>query len=183
MQSLGKYAPYALAMLRIVTALLFIEHGTAKLFGFPAMSGPGSAGGSLPPILLLAAILEVLGGLAILFGFFTRPVAFILSGLMAVAYWMAHVPKGGFFPLTNGGDAAVLAKELVPFLAGHGRRREHAQRDRLLRLAVARCEHDADRVFCCLTLDGESPAEDLPGRERWLRSASFRDGCGHDEGA
>jgi putative oxidoreductase len=108
MQSLGKYAPQALAVLRIVTALLFIEHGTAKLFGFPAMAGPGSAGGSLPPILLLAAILEVFGGLAILVGFFTRPFAFILSGLMAVAYWMAHVPKGGFFPLTNGGDAAVL---------------------------------------------------------------------------
>jgi len=108
MQSLSKYAPQALAVLRIVTALLFIEHGTAKLFGFPAMAGPGSAGGSLPPILLLAAILEVFGGLAILVGFFTRPVAFILSGLMAVAYWMAHVPKGGFFPLTNGGDAAVL---------------------------------------------------------------------------
>jgi putative oxidoreductase len=108
MQSLSKYAHYALAVLRIVTALLFIEHGTAKLFGFPAMAGPGSAGGSLPPILLLAAILEVFGGLAILVGFFTRPIAFILSGLMAVAYWMAHVPKGGFFPLTNGGDAAVL---------------------------------------------------------------------------
>ena len=108
MQSLGKYAPQALAILRIVTALLFIEHGTAKLFGFPAMAGPGSAGGSLPPIILLAALLEVFGGLAILVGFFTRPVAFILSGMMAVAYWMAHVPKGGFFPLSNGGDAAVL---------------------------------------------------------------------------
>src|SRR4029079_18701340 len=108
MQSLGKYAPQALAILRIVTALLFIEHGTAKLFGFPAMAGPGWAGGSLPPIILLAAVLEVFGGLAILVGFFTRPVAFILSGMMAVAYCMAHVPKGGFFPLSNGGDAAVL---------------------------------------------------------------------------
>lgn len=108
MQSLSKYAPYALAVLRIVTALLFIEHGTAKLLGFPAMAGPGSVRVSLPPIILLAAVLEVFGGLAILVGFFTRPIAFILSGLMAVAYWMAHVPKGGFFPLTNGGDAAIL---------------------------------------------------------------------------
>ena len=108
MQFLDKYAPYALAVLRVVTALLFIEHGTSKLFGFPAMPGAGSAGGSLPPLILVAALLEVFGGLAILVGFFTRPVAFILSGLMAVAYWMAHVPKGGFFPLTNGGDAAVL---------------------------------------------------------------------------
>ena len=107
MQFLDKYAPYALAVLRVVTALLFIEHGTSKLFGFPAMPGAGSAGGSLPPLILVAALLEVFGGLAILVGFFTRPVAFILSGLMAVAYW-AHVPKGGFFPLTNGGDAAVL---------------------------------------------------------------------------
>ena len=108
MQFLDKYAPYALAVLRVVTALLFIEHGTSKLFGFPAMPGAGSAGGSLPFLILIAALLEVFGGLAILVGFFTRPVAFILSGLMAVAYWMAHVPKGGFFPLTNGGDAAVL---------------------------------------------------------------------------
>ena len=108
MQFLDKYAPYALAVLRVVTALLFIEHGTSKLFGVPAMPGAGSAGGSLPPLILVAALLEVFGGLAILVGFFTRPVAFILSGLMAVAYWMAHVPKGGFFPLTNGGDAAVM---------------------------------------------------------------------------
>ena len=108
MQSLSKYEPYALAVLRIVTALLFIEHGTAKLLGFPAMPGAGSAGGSLPPLILIAAILEVFGGLVILVGIFTRPVAFILSGQMAVAYWMAHVPKGGFFPLTNGGDGAVL---------------------------------------------------------------------------
>ena len=108
MQSLGKYAPYALAVLRIVTALLFIEHGTAKLLGFPAMPGTDHSGGSLPPMILIAALLEIFGGLAILVGFFTRPVAFILSGMMAVAYWMAHVPKGGFFPLSNGGDAAVL---------------------------------------------------------------------------
>ena len=98
MQSLSKYAPYALAVLRIVTALLFIEHGTAKLFGFPAMPGSGHAGG-LSPLMLIGALLEVFGGLAILVGFFTRPVAFILSGEMAVAYWAMHVPMGGFFPL------------------------------------------------------------------------------------
>ena len=107
MQSLSKYAPYALAVLRIVTALLFIEHGTAKLFGFPAMPGSGHAGG-LSPLMLIGALLEVFGDLAILVGFFTRPVAFILSGEMAVAYWAMHVPMGGFFPLSNGGDAAIL---------------------------------------------------------------------------
>jgi len=107
--ALSKYAPHALAVLRIVTALLFIEHGTAKLFGFPAMQMAGDApAGGLPPLMLIGGILEVFGGLAILVGFLTRPVAFILAGEMAVAYWMMHVPSGGFFPLTNGGDSAVL---------------------------------------------------------------------------
>ena len=109
MDTLSKYAPHALAVLRIVTALLFIEHGTAKLFGFPVMpGGPGDHAGGLPPLMLIGGILEVFGGLAILVGFLTRPVAFILAGEMAVAYWMMHVPSGGFFPLTNGGDSAVL---------------------------------------------------------------------------
>ena len=81
-------------MLRIVTALLFIEHGTAKLFGFPAAMG-GAAGEGLPPLMLIGGILEAFGGLAILVGFLTRPVAFILAGEMAVAYWMMHVPGGG----------------------------------------------------------------------------------------
>jgi putative oxidoreductase len=107
LHALSKYAPYALAVLRIVTALLFIEHGTAKLFGFPAMPGPSHAG-ALSPLMLIGGLLEVFGGLAILAGFFTRPVAFILSGEMAVAYWAMHVPMGGFFPLSNGGDAAIL---------------------------------------------------------------------------
>ncbi|MGZ8416219.1 MAG: DoxX family protein [Methyloceanibacter sp.] len=109
MNALSKYAPHALAVLRIVTALLFIEHGTAKLFGFPAMQMAGDApAGGLPPLMLIGGILEVFGGLAILVGFLTRPVAFILAGEMAVAYRMMHVPSGGFFPLTNGGDSAVL---------------------------------------------------------------------------
>jgi putative oxidoreductase len=103
MDSLNKSAPHALALLRIVTALLFIEHGTAKLIGFPIAMGTGS----LPPLMLLAGILEVFGGLAILLGFFTRAVAFVLSGEMAVAYWMAHAPNG-VYPLVNKGDAAIL---------------------------------------------------------------------------
>jgi putative oxidoreductase len=107
MQFLSKYAPHALALLRIVTALLFIEHGTAKLLGVPVMPGPGHAGG-LSPLMLIGGLLEVFGGLAVLAGFLTRPVAFILSGEMAVAYWAMHVPIGGFFPLANGGDAAIL---------------------------------------------------------------------------
>ena len=99
---LSAYAPQALAVLRIVTALLFIEHGTQKLFGFPV-----PADGPAEGLMLLAGILEVVGGLLVLVGFFTRPVAFILCGMMAVAYWMVHAPMG-FWPVANFGDAVVL---------------------------------------------------------------------------
>jgi putative oxidoreductase len=106
LSTLDKYAPQALAILRIVTALLFIEHGTAKLFGFPSAMG-ASADGSLPPLMLIGGALEAFGGLAILVGFLTRPIAFLLSGQMAVAYWMFHAPKD-FYPMLNGGDGAIL---------------------------------------------------------------------------
>jgi putative oxidoreductase len=102
--SLDRYSPYALAILRIVTALIFLEHGTQKLFGFPPLEG------ALPALLSLrgiGAILEFAGGTLILLGLFTRPVAFVLSGEMAVAYWMFHAPRG-IFPALNGGDAAIL---------------------------------------------------------------------------
>ena len=101
---LDRYSPYMLAVLRIVTALIFIEHGTQKLFGFPPSPNP-------PPPLFslfgLAGVLEILGGLLVLLGLYTRPVAFILAGQMAVAYFMGHLPEG-FFPVNNGGDAAIL---------------------------------------------------------------------------
>lgn len=92
-----------LAVLRIVTALLFLTHGTAKLFGFPdvRISAP------LFSILGLAAILEIAGGILLVIGLFTRPVAFILAGEMAVAYFTAHA-RHGFFPLVNHGESAVL---------------------------------------------------------------------------
>lgn len=102
---LDRYTPYALAVLRIVTAVIFLEHGTQKLFGFPA-----SPGYEQPPILSLlgiGAVMELFGGLLLLVGFFTRPVAFLLSGEMAVAYWMFHAPQNPF-PALNGGDAAIL---------------------------------------------------------------------------
>lgn len=101
--NLSRFRPYALAALRIIAALLFIEHGTQKLFGFPASQMQGS----LPTMLLVAALLELVGGILVLIGLFTRPVAFILSGQMAVAYFMAHAPSS-FFPALNGGDAAIL---------------------------------------------------------------------------
>lgn len=103
--SLSRFAPQALGLLRIVTALIFIAHGTQKLLGFPA-----PAGFTLPPLFSLfwfGAILEAVGGLAILFGFLTRPVAFVLAGEMAYAYWMFHAPRS-FFPNLNNGDAAIL---------------------------------------------------------------------------
>ncbi|HEV2512516.1 DoxX family protein [Bosea sp. (in: a-proteobacteria)] len=106
LNSLNRFAPYALGLLRIATALIFIAHGTQKLFGFPIM--PPS--GSLPPVFSLywfAGVLELVGGLLILVGFQTRIVAFILSGQMAFAYWMGHAPKS-FYPVANGGDAAIL---------------------------------------------------------------------------
>ncbi len=102
-ERLGVYRPQALAVLRIMAALLFIEHGTMKLFGFPAPMG----GDSLPPMLLIAALLEVVGGALLVIGLFTRPVAFILSGQMAVAYFMAHASKG-VWPALNGGEPAIL---------------------------------------------------------------------------
>jgi putative oxidoreductase len=104
-ETLNRYSPYALAVLRIVTALLFIEHGTQKLLGWPAPTQ-----GDLPPafsLLWVGAILELIGGVLILLGLFTRPVAFVLAGEMAVAYWIGHAPRS-FFPAVNGGDAAVL---------------------------------------------------------------------------
>ena len=103
-ESLARYQPAALAALRIITALLFIEHGTQKLFDFPAS---GHAGGTLGGLFLIAALLESIGGLLVLVGLFTRPVAFLLSGEMAIAYFMAHFPKS-LFPIQNGGEAAVL---------------------------------------------------------------------------
>jgi putative oxidoreductase len=107
-EALSKYQPQALAVLRVVVALCFIAHGTQKLFGFPA-SQMGSP--DLLSLMGLAGVLEVVGGLAILLGFFTRPVAFVLAGEMAFAFWFMHVPvmgQGNIIPVANGGDAAVL---------------------------------------------------------------------------
>ncbi len=102
--SLSHFSPYALAALRIMTALLFIGHGLQKLFGFPA---PMPMEIDLFSLMGVAAVLETFGGALILIGLFTRPVAFVLSGFMAAAYFMAHAPQG-FYPVLNGGDAAIL---------------------------------------------------------------------------
>jgi putative oxidoreductase len=110
------WAPRLLGILRIVTAILFIEHGTQKLFGIPT---PQYGMPEAFTLLWFAAVLEVFGGLLILVGLFTRPVAFILSGQMAVAYWMAHAPKSPF-PALNGGDAAILFCFIFLYLVAAG---------------------------------------------------------------
>lgn len=103
--TLDRYTPFALAALRIATALIFMAHGTQKLFGFPAPPQSGlPAFGSL---FWVGGVLELVGGLLILLGLFTRPVAFVLAGEMAVAYWMFHFPRSPY-PLLNGGDASIL---------------------------------------------------------------------------
>ncbi len=97
------WAPRVLSLLRIIAALIFLEHGTQKIFGFPPST-------MHPPILSLpgiAGLLELFGGFLLLIGLFSRPVAFLLSGEMAVGYFIAHAPKS-FFPALNGGDAAIL---------------------------------------------------------------------------
>ncbi len=171
--ALTRYAPWMLGILRIVTALVYLEHGTQKLFHFPPMArfgggGPGGGPGgraaagavrqgadavssavssavdtassalssaadtvsslasSLPPpssapaappegmpasmqsIFLIGGLIEVIGGAALVLGLFTRPIAFIVAGECAVIYWWMHVPRGGFFPVSNGGEGAVL---------------------------------------------------------------------------
>jgi putative oxidoreductase len=100
-----RWAPRVLSLLRIVAALLFIEHGTQKLVGFPA--APASGFPEMLSLLWWQAIIEIVGGVLLLVGLFTRLTALILAGDMAFAYWIVHAPKG-FFPALNGGDAAVL---------------------------------------------------------------------------
>ncbi|MER9136285.1 DoxX family protein [Mesorhizobium sp. M0830] len=99
---LARYQPQALGVLRIVTALQFIEHGSQKLFNFPV----GEHAEALTGLTLTAGILEFAGGILLALGLLTRPVAFLLAGEMAIAYFMAHMPRD-FFPVNNGGDSAI----------------------------------------------------------------------------
>ena len=99
--NLEKGRPYILSVLRIVVALLFLEHGLQKYFGFP------SAGPAMTPLLYVQGAIEIVGGILLLLGAYTRVVALVLAGDMAVAYFMVHFPRS-FFPSANAGDAAVL---------------------------------------------------------------------------
>jgi putative oxidoreductase len=112
----GRYAPQALSLLRIVAALLFVLHGTSKLVNFPPFPMDLPAPGSM---LWIGAIIELVGGLLVLIGLFTRPAAFILSGEMAVAYWMFHAPRSTF-PSVNQGEAAILFCFIFLMIAAAG---------------------------------------------------------------
>lgn len=104
MSALKSFQPVVLSVLRIVAAYLFLLHGTAKFFSFPM-----SMGGAPEGLMLVAGILEIVGGILLILGLFTRPAAFVLSGQMAVAYFMAHASSGNvLFPLANYGESAVL---------------------------------------------------------------------------
>lgn len=108
------WAPQVLSIVRIVTALIFLEHGTVKLFGWP---GPGPA--SLSTMYLAAALIELVGGALLAAGLFTRLVAFICSGEMAFAYFIGHAPQN-FFPILNRGDAAILYCFIFLYMAFAG---------------------------------------------------------------
>lgn len=111
------WAPRLLSVLRLMSGLLLLQHGTAKVLGFPP--------GATPPNFTLnsmggyAGIIELVCGVLLVIGLFTRPAAFVVSGLMAVAYFMAHAPQG-FFPILNKGDLAVLYCFVFLYLAAAG---------------------------------------------------------------
>jgi putative oxidoreductase len=112
---LGKYSPYFYALLRIVAGLLFALHGSQKLFGFP---------GDKPTVELfsrmgLAGVIELVGGLLIAIGLFASVAAFLASGQMAVAYFMAHAPQG-LWPIMNGGELSILYCFLFLYIASQG---------------------------------------------------------------
>lgn len=102
--TLTRLAPHILSLLRIMAALLLLQHGTTKVLGFPATQMSGISLTALPGI---AGIIELVGGALLLIGLFSRPVAFILSGMTAVAYFLVHAPQS-FFPILNGGELAAL---------------------------------------------------------------------------
>ncbi|ATW04087.1 DoxX family protein [Sphingorhabdus sp. YGSMI21] len=114
MKFLDGYKEHTYALLRIVAGLLFMAHGVQKLFNFPAAFDY-----PLNPVLYAAAAIELIGGAAIALGLFTRPAAFIASGMSAAAYWMAH-GSSGLYPITNGGEIVALYCFIFLFIAARG---------------------------------------------------------------
>lgn len=116
MRMLEAYTAQLLSILRIMTGLLFLQHGTTKYLGFPISEYNGV---SLMTMGGVAGIFELVGGILIVLGLFTRQVAFVLSGVMAVAYFLAHAPSS-FFPLLNGGELAILYSFVFLYLSARG---------------------------------------------------------------
>lgn len=116
MPDLSAYAPRALALLRIVAGLLFLEHATQKFFAFPV---PFPMPGPLPTLLIAAGAIELVAGTLITLGLFTRLAAFVASGQMAVAYFHTHFPQG-FWPVANKGEGAILFCFVFLYLACAG---------------------------------------------------------------
>jgi putative oxidoreductase len=114
---IARFEPALLAALRIVAGVLFFSHGLVKLFGFPPGAAPGQQ--ELFSVMGVAAVIELVTGMLIILGLFTRIAAFIASGEMAVGYWIAHAPHS-MYPAVNGGDAAILFCFVFLYLAAAG---------------------------------------------------------------
>jgi putative oxidoreductase len=112
---LDKYAPQILGITRIISGLLFMEHGTTKHLNFP----PGDMHPAITSLPGMAGVIEIVAGALIILGFYSRIAAFIASGTMAFAYWLVHAPQN-FFPVANRGDAAILFCFLFLYLAAAG---------------------------------------------------------------
>lgn len=118
---LGRYSPYIYALLRVVAGFLFLWHGMQKLFNFPPQAAAGGAPDSgLSPLMAVGGIIELVAGIMILIGLFTSIAAFIASGMMAVAYFMAHFSLAAFLPLQNRGELAVIYCFVFLYIAARG---------------------------------------------------------------
>jgi putative oxidoreductase len=115
----GSGSPHLLSLLRIIAAFLFVQYGTTKLFALPAPIMPDGGTAPLGSLAGTGGALELVGGTLLLVGLFTRPVAFLLSGEMAVAYFIGHAPQG-FWPVLNGGAPAVIFAFLWLYFSAAG---------------------------------------------------------------
>src|ERR1700759_2756909 len=115
---IGRFSAQTFAILRIIAGLMFVMHGTQKLLGYPPM--PKRRSGPLPRLIMVGGGIELICGFLIAIGFFTGIAAFLASGEMAVAYFKGHFMHGGFWPIENQGELAVLYCFVFLFIAAHG---------------------------------------------------------------
>jgi putative oxidoreductase len=111
-------APHLLSLLRVMAALLLLQHGTQKLLGFPPPP-PGRAGPEFLTLIWFAGVIELVGGVLLAVGLFSRATAIVLSGELAFAYWLGHAPRG-FYPILNAGELAALYCFVFLYLAAAG---------------------------------------------------------------